>query len=113
MNPRELHDLLTRLRRGEVPVEVVHAGLMDRLRAQPCEDLGFARVDHDRAARKGFPEVIFGQGKTPGQVAAIAERIVGHGHTLLVTRTTPAAYEAVRGVVPDAGSGRTNEAGSR
>jgi NCAIR mutase (PurE)-related protein len=102
MNPNELHGLLGRLQRGEVPVEVVHAELMERLRAQPFEDLGFARVDHQRAARKGFPEVIFGEGKTPAQVAAIAERIVGHGHTLLVTRTTAEAFEAVRAAIPDA-----------
>ena len=102
MNPDELQDLLQRLQRGEAPIEAVHAELMDRLRAQPFEDLGFARVDHDRAARKGFPEVIFGQGKTPAQVAAIAGRIVGHGHTLLVTRTTPDAFEAVRAAIPDA-----------
>jgi hypothetical protein len=94
--------LLGRLQRGEVPVEAVHAQVMDRLRAQPFEDLGFARVDHHRTARKGFPEVIFGQGKTPAQVAAIAERIVGHGHTLLVTRTTPEAFAAVQAVAPDA-----------
>ena len=102
MNPDELQDLLQRLQRGEVPIDAVHADLMDRLRAQPFEDLGFARVDHDRAARKGFPEVIFGQGKTPAQVAAIAGRIVGHGHTLLVTRATPEAFDAVRAVIPDA-----------
>jgi len=102
MNPDELQDLLHRLQRGEVPIEAVHADLMDRLRAQPFEDLGFARVDHDRAARKGFPEVIFGQGKTPAQVAAIAGRIVGHGHTLLITRATPDAFEAVRAAIPDA-----------
>jgi len=102
MNPDELQDLLQRLQRGEMPIEAVHADLMDRLRAQPFEDLGFARVDHDRAARKGFPEVIFGQGKTPAQVAAIAGRIVAHGHTLLVTRTTPEAFDAVRAGIPDA-----------
>ncbi|MFO7693930.1 MAG: nickel pincer cofactor biosynthesis protein LarB [Vicinamibacterales bacterium] len=102
MNPDELQDLLGRLQRGDVPVEAVHADLLGRLRAQPFEDLGFARIDHDRAARKGFPEVIFGQGKTPAQVAAIAGRIVDHGHTLLVTRTTPDAFAAVRTVVPDA-----------
>jgi len=102
MNPDELQGLLQRLQRGEVPLEAVHADLMERLRAQPFEDLGFARVDHDRAARKGFPEVIFGQGKTPAQVAAIAGRIVAHGHTLLVTRTTPDAFDAVRAAVPDA-----------
>ena len=102
MNPNGLHDLLGRLRRGEVSVEAVQAELLDRLRAQPFEDLGFARVDHQRAARKGFPEVVFGQGKTPAQVAAIAERIVGHGQTLLVTRTTAEAFEAVRAAIPDA-----------
>jgi NCAIR mutase (PurE)-related protein len=102
MNPNELHGLLGRLQRGEVPVEAVHAELMERLRAQPFEDLGFARVDHQRAARKGFPEVIFGLGKTPAQVAAIAERIVGHGQSLLVTRTTAEAFEAVRAAIPDA-----------
>jgi NCAIR mutase (PurE)-related protein len=101
MNPKELHDLLTRLQRGEVDVEAVQGDLLGRLRAQPFEDLGFARVDHDRAVRKGFPEVIFGQGKTPAQIAAIAERIVSRGHTLLVTRTTPEACEAVRAVIPD------------
>jgi pyridinium-3,5-biscarboxylic acid mononucleotide synthase len=102
MKPNDLHDLLDRLRRGDVPVEAVHAALMDQFRAQPFEDLGFARVDHDRAARKGFPEVVFGQGKTPAQVAAIAERIVAHNHTLLVTRTTPEAFAAVQAAVPDA-----------
>jgi len=102
MNSNELHDLLGRLQRGEVPVEAVHADLIARFRAQPFEDLGFARVDHHRAARKGFPEVIFGQGKTPAQVAAIAGRIAANGQTLLVTRTTPEAFAAVRAVVPDA-----------
>jgi NCAIR mutase (PurE)-related protein len=59
-------------------------------------------VDHDRAARQGFPEVVFGQGKTPAQVARIAEAITARGHTLLVTRADAAAYEAVAKVVPDA-----------
>jgi hypothetical protein len=102
MNPNELHDLLGRLQRGEAALDAVHAELMERLRAQPFEDLGFARVDLHRAVRKGFPEVIFGQGKTPAQVAAIAGRIVAHGHTLLVTRTTAEAHAAVQAVVPDA-----------
>jgi len=102
MNPADLHDLLDRLRRGEVSVEAAHAALLDQFRAQPFEDLGFARVDHQRTARKGFPEVVFGEGKTPAQVAAIAGRIVGRGQTLLVTRTGPEAFAAVRAAVPDA-----------
>jgi NCAIR mutase (PurE)-related protein len=59
-------------------------------------------VDHDRAARQGFPEVVFGQGKTPDQVARIAQAIVERGHSLLVTRTDAAAFEAVARLVPDA-----------
>jgi pyridinium-3,5-biscarboxylic acid mononucleotide synthase len=102
MNPKELHDLLSRLQRGEAQLEAVYADLMARFRAQPFEDLGFARVDHHRSVRKGFPEVVFGQGKTPAQVAAIAGRIVGHGQTLLITRTNAEAYAAVLAVVPDA-----------
>jgi NCAIR mutase (PurE)-related protein len=59
-------------------------------------------VDTHRQLRQGFPEVILGTGKTPGQVAAIAERLVAGGHTLLVTRALPEAYEAVLRVVPGA-----------
>lgn len=66
------------------------------------EDLGFARVDHDRAARQGFPEVVFGQGKTPAQVAGIAQAIVARGHTLLVTRTNRETFAELAKVVPDA-----------
>ena len=102
MNPKDLHDLLSRLQRGEAAIDAVHADLLDRLRAQPYEDLGFARVDHHRSARKGFPEVVFGEGKTPSQVAAIAGRIVAHGQTLLITRTDAEAFAAVRQTVPDA-----------
>lgn len=68
---------------------------------EATENLGFARVDHARAARQGFPEVVFGQGKTPRQVASIAQAIVGRGHSLLVTRTTPDAFAAVSELVPD------------
>jgi hypothetical protein len=102
MNPKDLHDLLSRFQRGETAIEAVQADLLNHLRSQPYEDLGFARVDHHRSARKGFPEVVFGQGKTPSQVAAIAGRIVAHGHTLLITRTDATAFAAVQRAVPDA-----------
>src|SRR5204863_7761188 len=76
--------------------------LLDALRARPFEDLGFARVDHHRAIRQGFPEVILGLGKTPSQIATIAAEIAGRGSTLLVTRASEAAFEAVRTRVPHA-----------
>jgi NCAIR mutase (PurE)-related protein len=64
--------------------------------------LAFARVDRHRSLRQGFPEVIFGPGKTPQQIAAIAGRIVAAGESLLVTRTDRAAFEAVSGCVAGA-----------
>ena len=70
--------------------------------AAPFDDLGFARVDMQRHLRQGFPEVILGTGKTPAQIAAIAGRLAGHGHSLLVTRASREAYDAVRTVVADA-----------
>jgi NCAIR mutase (PurE)-related protein len=71
------------------------------LAPDPFEDLGFARVDHHRAIRQGFPEVVFGQGKQPDQIARIARAIVDRGHSLLVTRTDATAFAAVSAMVPD------------
>jgi len=99
---KQLKDLLERVASGALDPDTARAQLLEAFRASPFEDLGFARVDHHRAVRQGFPEVILGLGKTPAQVAAIAAEIVGHGSTLIVTRATEAAFEAVRGVVPDA-----------
>jgi NCAIR mutase (PurE)-related protein len=65
-------------------------------------DLGFARVDVDRRRRTGFPEVIFGQGKTPAQVAQIARVILEHDPVLLATRISREQYEAVAAAFPSA-----------
>ncbi len=72
-----------------------------KLQGNPFEDLGFARVDHHRAIRQGFPEVVFGQGKTPDQIARISRAIVDRNHSLLVTRTDAAAHAAVSALIPD------------
>jgi pyridinium-3,5-biscarboxylic acid mononucleotide synthase len=99
---KQLLDLLEQVARGELDTAVAHARLVEELRARPYEDLGFARVDLHRSVRQGFPEVILGLGKTPGQVAAIAAEIVRRGSTLLVTRASAEAFEAVREKVPAA-----------
>ena len=100
MTAEELKDLIDRVRHGEVDPPTAFGRILTALRAAPFEDLGFARVDTHRELRQGFPEVILGIGKSPAQIAAIAERIVASGQALLVTRAEPAAYEAVRAVVP-------------
>jgi len=97
---KELQDLLDAVARGELDTATAHRQVMDALRARPFEDLGFARVDHHRSLRQGFPEVVLGIGKTPAQIAGIAAEIAGRGSSLLVTRASAAAFDAVRQVVP-------------
>ena len=76
MDPKGLKELLEKVKEGAVSPEDAAA----RLATLPYEDLGFAKVDHHRALRRGFPETVFGAGKTPEQIAAIVERIAAaHG----------------------------------
>jgi NCAIR mutase (PurE)-related protein len=86
------------VREGAVSAEEA----LERLRSLPYEDLGFASVDHHRSLRKGFPEVVLGDGKTPEQAAAIAERLAAQSDRLLVTRADMAMYQAVKERVPAA-----------
>ncbi len=102
MNPSDLRHLLDRVRDRDVDPAAAADRILDALRSAPYEDLGFARVDHHREIRQGFPEVILGLGKTPAQIAAIAERIAVRGRPLLVTRVQPDVFDAVRAVIPQA-----------
>jgi pyridinium-3,5-biscarboxylic acid mononucleotide synthase len=102
MNPTQLRTLLDAVAGGMLDAEEAERQLLEAFRQQPFEDLGFARVDHHRAIRQGFPEVVLGLGKTPEQIAQIAAEIVRRGSTLLVTRASQAAFDAVRVAVPQA-----------
>src|SRR6478672_2601434 len=102
MNRQDLRTLLEDVQAQRLTPEQAHGRLLQFLRQAPFEDIGFARVDHHRSVRQGFPEVVYGPGKTPEQIAAIAEKIVAAGHNLLVTRTSPDAFEAVRRRLPAA-----------
>jgi NCAIR mutase (PurE)-related protein len=82
MDQDQLRALLEQVSAGAVDVD----GAMVRMRHLPFEDLGFAKVDHHRALRHGMPEVIFAKGKTPEQVAAIAERLLANAQNVLITR---------------------------
>ena len=99
---KRLEELLDAVVEGRMDRGAALKQLIDAFRAQPFEDLGFARVDHHRHLRQGFPEVVLGLGKTPEQIAAIAKEILGSGSTLLVTRATQEAFEAVRVIAPSA-----------
>jgi NCAIR mutase (PurE)-related protein len=102
MTPSELRSLLDAVAEGRMNSHDAHQRILAELRSLPYEDLGFARVDHHRSIRQGFPEVILGLGKTPDQIAAIASRIVERGHPLLVTRADESAWDAVHVRVPEA-----------
>jgi NCAIR mutase (PurE)-related protein len=98
----ELQALLDAVREGTTKPTDAFERIAAALKEQPYEDLGFAKVDHHRSIRQGFPEVVLGLGKTPDQVASISKQIAGKGHPLLVTRASEEAWEAVRAVVPGA-----------
>lgn len=98
MDPDTLRALLERVRGGETSPDEA----LEQLRLLPFEDLGFATLDHHRALRRGFPEVVFSQGKTPAQVAAIMQRLAAHNDVALATRATPEHFAAVQAVLPDA-----------
>jgi NCAIR mutase (PurE)-related protein len=98
VTPDEALRLLEGVAAGTVPVAEAHA----RLRRLEVEDLGFARVDHHRGVRCGFPEVVFGEGKTPADAVAIARSILARSDRLLVTRAAPEAAEALLRAIPDA-----------
>ena len=98
MTASELRRRLEELRRGERSVEDV----VDYLRDYPFQDLDFARVDHHRPLRTGFPEVVLGQGKTPRQISTIVESLSGRGNPVLVTRTDEATYGLVAESTPAA-----------
>src|SRR5258706_3564356 len=98
MDETQLRALMEQVREGSVDVDAALA----RLRHMPFEDLGFAKVDHHRALRHGMPEVIFGTGKTPEQVTAIAERLLENARNVLVTRAEPATAEYFKSCIPEA-----------
>lgn len=97
MDERDIRRLLERLQAGRLSVE----DAIERLRHLPSEDLGFAKIDHHRALRQGFAEVIFGHGKTPQQVVAIVRGMLrpkDSKHNILITRADERIYRAVRRV---------------
>lgn len=97
MEEREIRQLLEQLQGGTVSVKEA----IERLRHLPLDDLGFAKIDHHRALRQGFAEVILGRGKQPQQVAAIVRGMLRPKHSqhnILITRADERTYRAVRRV---------------
>lgn len=91
MDRHRLELLLRQVAAGELSAEAA----AQQLQALPFEDLGFARIDHHRALRRGYPETIFCQGKTTPQILAIAQRLAANGSLVLATRLSPEAGQVL------------------
>ena len=100
MDPRRLRKLLKDVSAGRVTVPAA----MEELKALPFRDLGFAKVDHQRHLRSGFPEVVLGLGKSAEQIAVILAELASTGANVLATRVDPAHVDHVLGQVRGAAS---------
>jgi NCAIR mutase (PurE)-related protein len=93
-----LFQILERVKSGDLPVMQA----LEELRILPYEKLGFANIDHHRSLRLGFPEVIFGQGKTGEQIVSITERLLKSSKKILITHVGAEVFEELKSKVADA-----------
>lgn len=98
MKESEIEQILAAHAKGEISVETA----TEQIKNLSFENIGFARVDHARADRQGFPEVIFGQGKTREQIVGIFEKLIAKSPNVLITRTNADVYGDVRNVFTEA-----------
>jgi NCAIR mutase (PurE)-related protein len=98
LNSEELKQLLEDVKNGSVEIEQAYK----EIKALPYEDLGFAKLDHHRAIRNGYPEVIYCEGKTNSQVVEIVQRLMLKNNNILATRASKEVYEAICGLTSDA-----------
>ncbi len=98
MTREQIETLLEQVGKGELSVEQA----LEQLRVSPLAELGFATVDLQRALRRGFPEVVYGPGKTTAEIAEIAQRLRDAGQPLLITRVGPEVHAAVQEFAEDA-----------
>ncbi len=96
MNVRKLEDLLRKVKSGKTTLDEA----MVELKSLPFEDLGFTRIDHHRSLRKGFPEVIWGQGKTSGQILSIMKQLKRKDQNILITRLEEKKAKTIQNVFP-------------
>ncbi|MDO4545203.1 MAG: nickel pincer cofactor biosynthesis protein LarB [Bacillota bacterium] len=98
MEERRLRELLEDLKSEQITTEEV----MEQLKELPFKDLGFANIDNHRKLRTGFPEVVFGQGKTSEQIRDIMKELAAQGGNIMTTRASQEDYSKVREDIPEA-----------
>jgi NCAIR mutase (PurE)-related protein len=99
MNPDTLVKLLEAVASGDTSIEAA----LRFLRNLNIEDIEYAHIDHHRSLRKGFPEVVFGEGKTAEQIVGILEKMRHHEDVMLATRVSPAKAAIILERIPEAG----------
>jgi NCAIR mutase (PurE)-related protein len=92
----QLEDVLNKVHQGKLSPKEALSVLKDF----PYQDLSFAKIDHHRELRKGFPEIIYGLGKTDGQILKIAQEIIKKGSNLLITKVEPEVFESLKKKIP-------------
>lgn len=97
MNSKQIEEILNAHAEGKISTDEAAKNIKNL----SFENIGFARVDHARAERQGFPEVIFGQGKTKEQIVGIFEKLAARSPNVLITRTTAEVYGEIRNVYTD------------
>lgn len=90
--------LLEAVKNGDVSI----ADALQKMKALPFEDIDFAKIDHHRSLRQGYPEVIYGESKTAEQITCITQKLLEKGNNILITRVSKEAYEAVLALFPEA-----------
>jgi len=93
-----IEKLLEAVKNGDVSI----ADAMQKIKCEPFEELDFAKIDHHRGVRLGYPEVIYGESKTPDQIAQITLRLLAKENNILITRANDKAYEAILAIAPEA-----------
>jgi len=96
MDIDKLRNLLKQVKSESISIEEA----ITQLKSLPFEDMGFARIDHHRSIRKGFPEVIWGEGKTSSQILSIMKQLRGKGQNILITRLDEKKAKATQKLFP-------------
>ena len=96
MNVQKLERLLKNVKTGKISIDEA----ITHLKSLPFEDLGYARIDHHRSLRKGFPEVIWGEGKSPTQILSIMKELKRRGQNILITRLDGGKAKVIQKVFP-------------
>jgi len=97
MEKKEIEEILKQFKSGQIEIKEV----LEKLKHFPYDDLGFAKIDSQRQLRKGFPEVIFCQGKTLEQITKITKRIKETGGKIVATRAAPEVYQEIKKIIPE------------